>query len=162
LAGSQSGKSTSHSGIEKGNAGLISIAPVSADPPPAYSNTDLFIVAGGIDTSPPPSTDPVISGALTNAAGTGNAVASVSGIGASCTRPTNATFSCVIDPAVSLHTLTVSNYYKANQNLIACSSQLTTLSFTQGGSLSANSTTFELLPTTLSNVTIVINKDSCP
>jgi len=161
LAGSQLGQSKAHSTIETSNTGLISIAPIMLTPTPAYSTVDLTIEAGGDSTPPTDSGDPVVSGSLTNSGGTGTAVASVSGTGADCTRPTNSTFVCVINPLVATHTLTVSNYFKSGVQLIACSADLVTLGSTFGTSLSANSTTFELPATTLSNVVIVIEKWPC-
>jgi len=162
LAGSGVGMSQAHSNIEKSNTGLISIAPITAAPAPTYSDVELFIEAGG-DPTPPPGGDLVVSGSLTNANGTGFDVASVSGSGATCTRPTNTTFSCAINPDVSVHTLTVSNYFKSGVSLIACSDQLTRLSATHGDSLSTNQTVFELPAAGLLGVVIVITKTSdCP
>ena len=161
LAGSMLGQSRSHSTIETGNSGLISIAPIALTPAPAYSTVDLTIEAGGDSTPPTDSGQIVVSGSLTNAGGTGTAIASVSGTGASCTRPTNTTFVCVIDPTAGIHSLTVSNYYKAGADLIACTADLLTLSSTQGASLSANSTTFELPASDLTGVVIVIDRSPC-
>jgi prepilin-type N-terminal cleavage/methylation domain-containing protein len=161
LAGSGMGQSQAHSTIESGNTGLISIAPITMTPMPAHSTTNLAIEAGG-DPSPPESNgSPVVSGSLTNAGGAGTAVASVSGEGASCTRPTNDTFVCIIDPSVADHALIVSNYFKANTSLTACSDNLTQLSSTQGSSLSANSTTFALPGKSLGDIVIVIQRAPC-
>ncbi|MEJ8567615.1 type IV pilus modification PilV family protein [Elongatibacter sediminis] len=162
LAGTGQGTSVGDSKIEDGNYGLVSIAPNLSSP--AYSDAYIYMRAG-LGTNPPQPTGKIISGTLVNSNQAGNAVASVTGNGANCTRPTNTTFQCVLDdPLLVSPTLTVSNYYKRNKLLVAESGDLTMTGCTQGGNLSANSTTFALPTTTTSNVSIVVNVTTatCP
>jgi len=165
LAGTQSGLSTVHSTIETGNVGLISTLPVSSVPSAKYSEKDIYIEANSDSNPAPANNNTVVTGTLTNAGGTSDAaVVSVQGLGASCTKPTNSTFECRIDNPLLNPTpsITVSNYYKQNTGLIACSGQLQTLAFTQGDSASANSTTFALPVGGASGVTITISRSPCP
>ena len=161
LTGNELGASYVHSKIETGNTGLISIASVTLDPPETFSESNLLIVAGGDDSIPPPSGRQVVSGTVTNAKRTSSAVASVKGLGAKCSRPTNTTFRCSIDPNAAIHRLIVSNYYNKNAPLVACSSQLTTISVAYGSSLTTNTTTFSLPTSDLSGVVIVISRAPC-
>jgi hypothetical protein len=162
LAGSKQGESTEHSKIETGNVGLISIQTIREDADTEHSIADLFAVAGAGGANPQGIT---VSGSISNADQTGNAVPSVTGAGANCTRPDNATFVCVLD-AVSVDppTITISNYYKLDTYLIACSSaELTYLSHNNGTSLDSNWTVF-LLPTaeTINVVITIVQGISCP
>jgi hypothetical protein len=114
-AGSKIGLSVGQSKIEKGNAGLISILPVSMTPPPGYKEGDIHLRA--TEGEPPPVCDTcaVITGTISS---TGDVLADATvlvlegSVGVSCTKPTNETFECIIDPALagSSPTLRVSNY----------------------------------------------------
>lgn len=154
------GNPQAYSKIEKGNVGLISIAPVTSSPAAQYSDERLFVKAV-LGITPP--TGPTISGTLTNAGGTSSKVASVSGTGATCTRPDNSTFSCVINfPLIGTPVLEVGNYYTKNMTLIACSPNLVTLSSSQGTNNNNTWTRFQLPTTATSNITITINNFPCP
>ena len=163
LAESESGLATVNSKVETGNVGLISIAEITLDPAAQYSDAQLFISANG-GTTEPPSPDPVASGTLTAASGTTTLVPSVDGgDGATCTRPDNNTFSCVIALGSTEPTMTVSNYYVKNRNLIACSPQLIIDSFSQGNNKSSTWTRFQLpLQDTTGIVVTITLGNSCP
>jgi type II secretory pathway pseudopilin PulG len=163
LAGSKDGDSIEHSTIEKGNVGLISITPIreGGDTEENYSEANLFAVAGDGGAVAPGIT---VSGTISNAKQTGNAVPSVTGAGANCTRPDNTTFVCVLDAvSVDAPTITISNYYKLNTNLIACTADLTYVSHVNGTSLESNRTVYLLPPGGAVNVVItIVLGTSCP
>ncbi len=161
LAGSKVGGSVAHSLIEPGNVGLISTLPIALVPAATDSIADLYLAAGGVVTPPPPSGNPTISGTLNNEGGTSDAaVATIVGSGATCTKPTNLTFICTLDGVTANPTVTISNYYKNNASLIACSS-LTMDTYAQGNNATANWTRFFLPTGTTTGVTITISKAPC-
>lgn len=163
LARSRVGQATANSNIETGNVGLISIAEISQVPASVYSDSDLFIVADG-GTSPPPPGSGQVSGTLLAGSGTTSSVPSVEGEdGATCTRPDNNTFICVIDYTATAPTLTVANYYTRNKVLIACSPDLAVLDFSQGNNTNTTWTRFALPTTDTSGIAITITLgSSCP
>ncbi|HLF31016.1 MAG TPA: hypothetical protein VI566_08315, partial [Xanthomonadales bacterium] len=163
LFNSMEGLATANSNIETGNVGLISIAEIAEVPPPEYSDSDLFLDASG-GTTPPPPGSAQVSGTLTAGTDTTTLVPSVEGgDGATCTRPDNDTFICVIDYTATAPTLTVGNYYTTDKTLIACSPGLTILSYSQGIDMSTTWTQFALPTIDTSGIEIIITLgSSCP
>lgn len=164
LAQSKVGLATTNSKIETGNTGLISIAPIKLAPAPEYSDSQLFISATGSTTPPPPTSNAVVSGTLLAAGGTTTLVPSVTGdAGATCTRPTNTTFSCVIGPTATAPTLTIGNYYTKDLNLIACAPGLSYIGHNQGNNKNSTWTTYALPLNNTSGIAITIQiGTSCP
>jgi len=162
LAGSRIGGSVAHSEIETGNVGLVSILPIANEPAANYSQADLYLTAGGDDTEPPPSGNPTITGTLNFASGTSDpAAATIQGSqGVSCTKPTNASFICIIgDLAVPPFTVTIGNFWKNAQNpLIACAPGLTLIEHHPGTGFEDNWTMYELPSTSTSGIVITVKK----
>ena len=79
----------------------------------------------------------------------------------SCNKLTNSEFICEIGPLANSPTLTVSNYFKNNVDLIICSDQLTTLSHVLGTSAATNETVFALPPAGITGVSLVISRFPC-
>ena len=167
LAGSKVGLATTNSKIETGNVGLISIAEIAEVPAAEYLDSDLFISANG-GTSPPPNQNPVVSGTLVASSGTTNSVPSVEGGGgATCTRPDNNTFTCVIAYGSTAPTLTIGNYYTKVKGtaltLRACSPALQLVGYNLGGNNNTTTTTFTLPVTTTGGIAIAITTvANCP
>jgi type IV pilus modification protein PilV len=161
LNGSTVGLSTLNSIIDTSNVGLIHIAPIALVPAPEDSTAQLYISANGGTTTPPDPGYPTISGNLSSQGGTSNAAdVSVVGSGATCTKPTTTTFTCVLDGVTANPTVTIGNYYKNNASLIACST-LVMDTYAQGDSFAANWTRFFLPASTLTGKDIVISKAPC-
>lgn len=162
LVPTKSGASVAHSDIETGNVGLISILPITEDPASVDSMADIYLTALGDDTEPPPSGNPTISGTLSFAGGTSDpADATVTGSqDVSCTKPTNASFICIIgDLAVAPYTITIGNFWKNAANpLIACAPGLTLIEHHAGTGPDDNYTIYELPSTSTSGVAITVIK----
>ncbi|NNK32636.1 MAG: hypothetical protein HKP02_05895, partial [Xanthomonadales bacterium] len=163
LAGSEKGRSTGQTTIENGNVGLISTQPITAVPAAIYDTADLYIRAGEGDDPPTPSGDPTVEGVLSAAGGTSDAaILTLTGSNdVSCNKLTNSEFICEIGPLATSPTLTVSNYFKNNTDLIICSDQLTTLSHVLGTSAATNETVFALPPAGITGVSLVISRFPC-
>lgn len=158
LVESQTGKSVVHNKIEKGNVGLIGTVSVGGNS--QYYEADVHITASGSDVPPPPSGNPVVTGSITAEGGTSDAaIVSVTGADASCTKPTNETFFCEITGPSP--TLTVSNYFRKNVILVACSDQIGPGVSTIGLSLLTNWTVFTLPSATSTGIVITIKKNAC-
>jgi hypothetical protein len=168
LAGSKQGSSTAIITMESSNVGLIDTLPITADPAAVDIVSELFMVAGGSSEPPPPDGSDVVSGTITAEGGTSDAGAAsvVGGDYVTCTRPTPGTFACTISPlAVGELTLTVTNYYKKNTNLIVCSNNavLAYQAHAQGDSSLANWTRFVIVDSSATDASITITKGtSCP
>jgi len=167
LAGSKVGGSVAHSIIEAGNVGLISTLPVALEPVATDSVANLYITAGGVVTPPPP-VNAEVSGTIGIASGTTSQVPSVEGGGgATCTRTTNVTFTCVIDSTATAPTLTIGNYFTRVKGdvlpLIACSSNLKIDAFSQGSNDASTWTRFILPKTNTTGIIItIVQGSSCP
>lgn len=165
MAGTKVGTSTVTAMIEDGNVGLISTIPVTINPVANYLDGQLFMSAASGTQPPPDSGAPIVEGTISNQGGTSDVgILTLEAEGASCDRPTNSTFSCIIDTSVSIHTLTVSNYYKnATTNLIICSPELVPPASTNffGTNASTNWTEFTLPAGGKTGVTLTISKAPC-
>jgi hypothetical protein len=158
LAGDGVGQSTVHSLIEGGNIGLIGTVSIGYDKQNLQG--DVWVIASDEDVTPPPSGNTTVSGTISSEGGTSDAaVVSVSGGSASCTKPTNSTFWCEITGDSA--TVTVSNYYKSNTDLIACSADLETDSANIGSSATSNWTKFLLPVDGGTGFSITIKKSPC-
>ncbi len=148
-----------NSAVHRGNLGLTGTDPIN----PWYTNgeddKDLYILAYDAST-PPPLTDILISGTITSAVpGVRATDVNISAIGAQCDR-TNTGYECYLEVGASNPRITIDNYFKANNVLVACSigGVLTNL----GSETSpANLTRFRLPGVITPNADIVIKENSC-
>jgi len=156
------GYSTISSAIHKGNLGLTGTDPI--DPWFSYDEADYSLYALAVDiSSPPPLSGDLISGSITSSVGGVKAAdVEIVATGAQCDR-TNMGFECAIEAEAVNPRLTVSNYFKRNRTLVACSEVLTANGTEHSGSTPSNNWTRFNLPvgSTVTNANIVIRQDSC-
>jgi type II secretory pathway pseudopilin PulG len=153
------GRTKADFAIHKGNVGFAATDPIRPnDPKAADEGIDLLWV-DTTDEGLPPVSGFEITGQITSGVGGVKAVdAVISFSEAECGRsPTG--YKCIVPTLATGPTMTISNYYKANQPLYACSAALTIKSSTSG---SDNSTTFYLPKASLSLADINIQNTPCP
>jgi type II secretory pathway pseudopilin PulG len=177
-AGDMQGRSIGHTVIETGNAGLISLLPVTASPVAENKISNLYLQAADGTEMPPPNPYPTITGTISAAGGTADAtiVTLTPSAGVECFKPTNETFVCIIGPdaAGTNPTLTVSNYGNRNKDLFIASDLSTVgcLNYVDYSALDPllypepainyNYTVFSLPTVDTSGVSLVINAGLCP
>jgi hypothetical protein len=161
VLGSGFGYSTINSAAHGGNLGLTGTDPID----PRYTSEleayNMYILAVDYAT-PPPLSSTVISGNITSSvAGVKAADAEIIATGAQCDR-TNTGFECVLEVGAINPRLTISNYFKKNRVLVACSTAMTTNGTEHSGDVPAqNWTRFDLPSATTSAAHIVIKENSC-
>jgi len=147
--------------VHSGNLGLTGTDPID---PNYLSELETYVLyAKAIDLSAPPTMSTVrISGSITSAVGGVKASdVEISASGAACDR-TNTGYECLLEEGAINPRFTVSNYFKMNKNLLACSSVLTTHGQEHSGDdPSLNWTRFNLPYETTTLANIVIREDSC-
>lgn len=152
------GYSTISSAVHTGNLGLTGTDPI--DPWYTSDEETYYMYALAVDySSPPPLSGDTVSGTITSSV-TGVKAADVEIVsqGAQCDR-TNTGFECVLESGVPNPLIKVTNYYKANKVLVACSDELQGKEhYSEGGK---NWTKFDLPAGGNLTVTIVIKENSC-
>jgi hypothetical protein len=155
------GYSTVNSAVHKGNLGLTGSDPIDPWFADEVDNYDLYALA--VDySSPPPLSGIIISGDIVSSVpGVRASDVEIEATGAACDR-TITGYECELETGASSTWLTVSNYYKANRVLVACSDVMTV----QGQEhISVNGignwTRFILPEGSVTDVTIIIKENSC-
>jgi len=156
------GYSTINSAVNKGNLGLTGTDPI--DPWYAMDVADYDLYALAVDySSPPPLSGTIVSGDIISSVGGVKAAdVEIVASGAACDR-TLTGYECVIESGASNPRLTVSNYFKRNKILVACSVilQPNGTEHSSGDSVEQNWTRFNLPSGTTPDATIVIKEGSC-
>jgi prepilin-type N-terminal cleavage/methylation domain-containing protein len=156
------GDSTINAKIYRGNPGLTGTDSVDPDNDNNVRDYDLFAVSTDGST-PAPDGGYLITGSITSSVG-GVQAADVeieAANGAQCDR-TLTGFECIVPFAASNPRLTVSNYFKNNKVLLACSTMLSINGTDHSGTDPAqNWTRFNLPLTNLPNANIIIKQDFC-
>ena len=156
------GVSTISSAVHKGNLGLTGTDPVDL----TYADDEeIYYLHAQVDDgsgTPPALSDTVISGDITSSvSGVKASDVEIEATGAQCDR-TNTGFECVLEEGAIDPRLTVSNYFKNNTTLVACSDELVIHGqehiATNG---TGNWTRFDLPPSSTSTAHIVIKQDIC-
>ncbi len=153
------GKTKSDFGIHKGNVGIAATDPIRIDDPQAADTGADFVHINTVDAGVPTVAGVKISGKILSGVGGVRAADVVLSFNeAQCGRtPTG--YTCIIPTLAVSPTLTVSNYFKRNQDLYACSDQMVELGHVFGDS---SSTTFTLSGlTNKSSANIVIQDSAC-
>ncbi|MGK2927616.1 MAG: hypothetical protein ACSLE2_18540, partial [Lysobacterales bacterium] len=161
VLGSGYGYSTINSAVETRNLGLTGTDPIDPWYAAAVEDYDLYALAYD-PNSPPPLSSIVIAGEILSAAnGVKAADVEIVATGAQCDR-TLTGFTCVLIVGASNPRLTVSNYFKRNKTLVACSAAMTTNGTEHSGDVPAQNWTRFNLPTSItSEAHIVIKENSC-
>ena len=156
------GYSTVNSAVHKGNLGLTGTDPI--DPWYAAETDNYNLYALAVDfSSPPPLSGDIVSGdILSSVGGVKAADVEIVATGAQCDR-TLTGFECVIESEATNPRLTVSNYFRPNTVLLACSEVLQPngTEHSSGDSVEQNWTRFNLPMETTLDVTIIIKENSC-
>jgi hypothetical protein len=143
--------------VHKGNLGLTGTDPIDSNYPAHEKHRDMYLLAINSGT-PPPTSSVVITGNITSAVGGVKAAdVEISSTGSQCDR-TNTGYECVLESGASNPRLTVSNYYKNNKVLVACSDVLETHGAEIGN---LNWTRFNLPSASTSIAHIVIRENTC-
>jgi hypothetical protein len=150
-----------NSAVHSGNLGLTGTDPI--DPWYGDELEDYFLYALALDFSTQPQMSGIIiSGKVRSAVGGVRAAdVEIEASGAACDR-TNTGYACERELGAVNPILTISNYYKLDTVLVACSDGLTVkgqehISINGTG----NWTRFGLPEVSASNVTIVIKQNTC-
>jgi hypothetical protein len=161
VLGSGYGYSTVNSAAHGGNLGLTGTDPVDPRYTADLETYNMYILAVDYAT-PPPLSSTVIKGNITSSvSGVKAADAEILATGAQCDR-TSTGFECVLEVGAVNPRLTVSNYFKRNRVLVACSTAMTTNGTEHSGTEpSQNWTRFNLPTTNNSAAHIVIKENSC-
>ena len=144
--------------IHSGNLGLTGTDPID----PWYVNEEefknLYILAD--DSESPPLSDVLISGTISSAVGGVKAAdVEVEASGAQCDR-TNTGYECYLIIGANNPRLIITNYYKANKVLLACSVD-DVLENLGSDTSPKNLTRFNLPAVTTPDANIVIMEDAC-
>jgi prepilin-type N-terminal cleavage/methylation domain-containing protein len=150
-----------NSAVHPGNLGLTGTDPI--DPWYGDELEDYVLYALAVDFSTQPQMSGIIiSGKIRSAVGGVRAAdVEIEASGAACDR-TNTGYECELESGAVNPVLTVSNYFKVDTILVACSDGLVVKGqehISINGT--ANWTRFELPAVSASNVTIVIKENSC-
>ena len=156
------GISTINSTVHTGNLGLTGTDPID----PWYSGDvadyDLYALADDFSL-PPPLSGAIVSGEIVSSVGGVKAAdVEIEATGAVCDR-TLTGYECAIELGVTNPRLTVSNYFKANKILVACSVVLQPngTEHSSGDSVELNWTRYNLPLGTTPDAIIVIKEGSC-
>jgi len=149
----------------RGNLGLTGSDPIDPNYNANLRTYPLYALA--VVAAPPPVvTGYTLSGSITSTVGgvkASDVVIAASG-GASCNR-TLTGFNCVVPVSGGPPRLTVSNYFKKNNNLLACSTSLTTYGSPHTGTVDTDNWTIFTLPQTGDTTSLNIyikSGTSCP
>lgn len=144
--------------VHSGNLGLTATEAIDNDYE-QYVESDFIMMVASENFSSPNTGNVVISGSITSGVGgvkAANIV--VQGTNSLCSR-TDVGYACLVQTAAGAGSVTVSNYYKANQTLYACSDALGTISQSFGAGAS---TTFSMPASGESIIAdIVIKTNGC-
>ena len=151
--------------VNRGNLGLTGSDPIDTSYLSNLRQYPLYALAV-VGQPPPVVTGYQVSGTITSTVGGVKAsdVEISTSNGAQCNR-TNTGYECVIPYSASNPRMTVSNYFKQNKNLIACSDILGTYGASQSVSTSSDNWTRFNMPQTadITNAHIVIIESTyCP
>jgi hypothetical protein len=152
------GNTTSDFGIHKGNVGIAATDPIRINDPQAADTATDFVYIETVDTGVPKIAGVTITGKiLSGVGGVRAADVKLSFNEAQCGK-TPTCYICIIPDLAVNPTLTVSNYFKNNQALYACSDKM----FEQNVLGDNNSATFTLSGLTNNLVAdIVIQNTAC-
>ena len=155
------GFSTVNSAIHSGNLGLTGTDPVDTRYVDEIEDKDLFVLAVDFSTPPPLSGTTVAGNISSSVSGVKAADIEIEASNAQCDR-TNTGYECVIESGAVNPRLTVSNYFKRNRVLLACSDEMSINGTSHSGDTpSSNWTRFNLPSTSSTTAHIVIREDSC-
>ena len=156
------GYSTINTAVHKGNLGLTATDPIDPWYAPEVHEYDLYALA--VDFNPPPPLSGIIISGdiLSSVGGVKAADVEIVATGAQCDR-TLTGFECDIESGANNPRMTVSNYFKQNKVLLACSEVLAPNGTEHGGgdTIEQNWTRFNLPLGTTPDATIIIKEDSC-
>lgn len=151
------GAITIDSTVHPGNLGLTATDPIDPAYNTALRSRNLYMQVSNTN-APPAVNEFLISGTISSSIpGFKAADVEISYTGAQCNR-TNTGYICVIEMGASNPRITVSNYFKTNQNHMGCSSVMT-INGSQTGS--AGWTRFNLPGSPTTTADIVIKNNSC-
>jgi hypothetical protein len=156
------GYSTINASVHQGNLGLTATDPIDPWYAAEVDEYDLYALSEDL-SSPPPLSGIIVSGdILSSVGGVKAADVEIVATGAQCDR-TLTGFECVIESGANNPRITVSNYFKRNKVLLACSEVLEPngTEHGSGDSIEQNWTRFNLPPGTTPDATIIIKQDSC-
>ena len=151
------GYATVNPEIHKGNLGMTGTDPVDPNYSADLRSKDVFVLATS-ETPPPALNEFIVSGLITSSInGFKASDVEISYTDAQCNR-TSTGFECLIEIGANNPRLTVTNYYKSNQNRVACSNELEI----QGVGTGSNGWTRFNLPTAgTTTADIIIQNDAC-
>jgi len=145
-------------GIHRGNVGIAATDPIRInDPQAALTETD-YLHIDTVDSGVPTVAGVTITGGIRSGVGGVRAADVALSFNEAMCGKTPTGYKCIVPNVAVDPTLTISNYYKKNQNLYACSDQLVELNNVFGTN---SSTTFTLSGSISSPADIVIQDTAC-